>query len=41
MVKAEKTVEVQAKAEKIAEERILDILIPPVKKTQTTPVARN
>src|SRR5512139_2178513 len=33
MVKSEKTQEVQAKAEELAEERILDILIPPVKKT--------
>ena len=32
MVKGEKTSEVHEKAEKIAEERILDILIPPVKK---------
>lgn len=32
MVKAEKTESVKEKAEKIAEERILDILIPPVKK---------
>ena len=32
MVKSEKTGEVQAKAEQLAEERILDILIPPVKK---------
>jgi len=32
MVKAEKTKEVQSKAEHLAEERILDILIPPVKK---------
>jgi ATP-dependent HslUV protease ATP-binding subunit HslU len=32
MVKGEKTSEVQEKAEKMAEERILDILIPPVKK---------
>ena len=32
MVKAEKTKEVQAKAEHLAEERILDILIPPVRK---------
>ncbi len=34
MVKAEKTKEVQAKAEDLAEERILDILIPPVKRPQ-------
>lgn len=32
MVKSEKTAEVKAKAEQLAEERILDILIPPVKK---------
>ncbi len=36
MVKSEKTSEVQHKAEAIAEEKILDILIPPVKKTQVT-----
>ncbi len=35
MVKSEKTSEVQHKAEALAEEKILDILIPPVKKTQT------
>ena len=34
MVKAEKTKEVQSKAEDLADERILDILIPPVKKPQ-------
>lgn len=34
MVKAEKTKEVQSKAENLAEERILDILIPPVKRPQ-------
>ncbi len=32
MVKSEKTKEVQSKAENLAEEKILDILIPPVKK---------
>jgi ATP-dependent HslUV protease ATP-binding subunit HslU len=32
MVKMEKTAEVKAKAEEMAEEKILDILIPPVKK---------
>lgn len=32
MVKSEKTAEVQSKAEQLAEDRILDILIPPVKK---------
>ncbi len=36
MVKSEKTSEVQHKAEELAEEKILDILIPPVKKTQPT-----
>jgi ATP-dependent HslUV protease ATP-binding subunit HslU len=36
MVKAEKTEEVQAKAEDLADERILDILIPPVKRPQPT-----
>jgi ATP-dependent HslUV protease ATP-binding subunit HslU len=35
MVKSEKTSEVQEKAEKLAEDRILDILIPPVKKPGT------
>jgi ATP-dependent HslUV protease ATP-binding subunit HslU len=35
MVKSEKTAEVQSKAEQLAEERILDILIPPVKKVGT------
>jgi ATP-dependent HslUV protease ATP-binding subunit HslU len=33
MVKTEKTNEVKTKAEELAEEKILDILIPPVKKT--------
>lgn len=32
MVKSEKTAEVQTKADELADERILDILIPPVKK---------
>ncbi len=32
MVKSEKELEVQARAEELAEEKILDILIPPVKK---------
>jgi len=32
MVKAEKSIEVQKKAEYLAEERILDILVPPIKK---------
>lgn len=40
LVKAEKAVEVQAKAEKMADERVLDLLIPPVKKTQTAPSAQ-
>ncbi len=34
LVKAEKTEEVQAKAEDLAEEKILDILIPPVRRPQ-------
>ncbi|MBS4029412.1 MAG: ATP-dependent protease ATPase subunit HslU [Ignavibacteriales bacterium] len=34
MVKAERTEEVQEKAAKLAEERILDILVPPLKKKQ-------
>jgi ATP-dependent HslUV protease ATP-binding subunit HslU len=34
LVRSEKTIEVQGKAEELADERILDILIPPVKKTQ-------
>jgi len=34
MVKSEKSIEVQKKAEYLAEERILDILLPPVKKKQ-------
>ncbi|HZW37769.1 MAG TPA: ATP-dependent protease ATPase subunit HslU [Ignavibacteriaceae bacterium] len=33
MVKSEKTMEVKAKADNMAEDKILDILIPPVKKT--------
>jgi ATP-dependent HslUV protease ATP-binding subunit HslU len=36
MVKSEKTIEVQQKATELAEERILDILIPPVKIHQPT-----
>jgi len=36
MVKAEKTAEVQEKAEKMAEDKILDILIPPVKKANAS-----
>lgn len=35
MVRSEKTIEVQEKAEKIVEEKILDQLIPPVKKAVT------
>jgi ATP-dependent HslUV protease ATP-binding subunit HslU len=35
LVKSEKGKEVQAKAEEIADERVLDLLIPPVKKTQS------
>jgi ATP-dependent HslUV protease ATP-binding subunit HslU len=38
MIKTEKASEVQDKAKKLAEERILDILIPPPKKTQTVGV---
>lgn len=37
MVRLEKTEEVKVKARELAEERILDILIPPVKKTATQP----
>lgn len=37
MVKHEKTSQVQTKAEELAEERILDILIPPVKKPLAAP----
>jgi ATP-dependent HslUV protease ATP-binding subunit HslU len=37
MVKAEKTKDVQAKAEELADERILDILIPPVRKPHQPP----
>jgi ATP-dependent HslUV protease ATP-binding subunit HslU len=40
LVKAEKAVEVQAKAEKMADERVLDLLIPPVRKTPTPAVAQ-
>lgn len=40
LVKAEKAKEVQTKAEELADERVLDILIPPVKKTQITPVVQ-
>jgi ATP-dependent HslUV protease ATP-binding subunit HslU len=46
MVKEEKTVQVQAKAEDLADERILDILIPPVRRPhqpvhQTQPQPQN
>lgn len=34
MVKAEKTAEVQDRAEQLAEERLLDILVPPVRRTR-------
>jgi ATP-dependent HslUV protease ATP-binding subunit HslU len=40
LVKAEKGKEVQAKAEELADERVLDILIPPVRKTKTASVAK-
>jgi len=40
LVKAEKAKEVQAKAEELADERVLDILIPPVRKTQPAPAAQ-
>ncbi len=36
MVKSEKTLEVKSKAQDLADEKILDILIPPVKKTVQT-----
>lgn len=39
LVRSEKTIEVQGKAEELADERILDILIPPVKKTQPAVVS--
>jgi ATP-dependent HslUV protease ATP-binding subunit HslU len=38
LVKSEKTIEVQKKAEELADERVLDILIPPVKKTKSVAV---
>ena len=41
MVKLEKTMEVKSKAEDIAEEKILDILIPPVKRTSPTHAGEN
>ncbi|MEG8947940.1 ATP-dependent protease ATPase subunit HslU [Rosettibacter firmus] len=37
MVRSEKTLEVKEKAERLAEEKILDYLIPPVKKTTKVP----
>lgn len=37
MVRSEKTLEVKEKAERLAEEKILDYLIPPVKKTAKIP----
>lgn len=40
LVKAEMAKEVQTKAEELADERVLDILIPPVRKTQAAPVAQ-
>lgn len=40
LVKAEKGKEVQAKADELADERVLDILIPPVRKTQPAPVVQ-
>jgi ATP-dependent HslUV protease ATP-binding subunit HslU len=39
MVKSEKTLAVQEKADEIADDKILDILIPPVKKPAQTPPA--
>jgi ATP-dependent HslUV protease ATP-binding subunit HslU len=36
MLKSEKAIEVQDKAEQLAEERILDILVPPIKRRQPT-----
>jgi ATP-dependent HslUV protease ATP-binding subunit HslU len=40
LVKSEKAVEVQTKAEQMADERVLDLLIPPVRKTHPTPVVK-
>lgn len=37
MVKAERSIEVQKKAEELAEERILDILVPPIKRRPPEP----
>lgn len=41
LVKAEKAKEVQAKAEELADERVLDILIPPVKKTHSSSITQD
>lgn len=41
MVRSEKTEEIQEKAERMAEERILDQLIPPQKKNNSTPEEEN
>lgn len=41
MVKSEKAEEVQTKAQELAEERILDILIPPVKKPVQAPASNS
>lgn len=40
LVKSEKAVEVQTKAEQMADERILDLLIPPVRKAHPTPAVK-
>lgn len=40
MVKAEKTAEVQDKAQELAQERILDILLPPIKRQKTVGLTR-
>jgi ATP-dependent HslUV protease ATP-binding subunit HslU len=41
MVKAEKTVEVQAKAVELAEERILDEILPPIRRQEGSPGEEN
>lgn len=41
MVKAEKTAEVQAKALELAEERILDEILPPIRKPEGSPAEEN
>lgn len=41
LVKAEKAKEVQAKAQELADERVLDILIPPVKKTHSSSITQD